>query len=169
MPLLKQKPINITLHQLDNTKSICISNAIQKAAQKYNINIRFKYHHDYSTLLPLYRTHQLDGFIELYVFDNREAYNVFESFKKNSGNHANVTDNSIDVLLQQSTQTSSYHNRFQIYHQLAKYMQDNNIVIPLLYMDHGNLMKKCLSGISDDFFFNPYAELPSISKTINCT
>jgi hypothetical protein len=35
-------------------------------------------------------------------------------------------------------------------------------------MDHGNLMSKCLSGISEDFFYNPFLELPKISKIKNC-
>jgi hypothetical protein len=32
-------------------------------------------------------------------------------------------------------------------------------------MDHGNLMNTHLSGISDDFFFNPFLQLPQIAKT----
>lgn len=35
-------------------------------------------------------------------------------------------------------------------------------------MDHGNLINKCLSDISDDFFFNPYLSLPKMSKIKDC-
>jgi ABC-type transport system substrate-binding protein len=167
-PQLKNKKVSITIHQLNDIKTSCESQQVIQSEKKYNIDINFKYHKDYSDLLPLYINHHIDGFIDLYIFKNREAYNIFEFFAKNSENDANIKSDAIDSLLKEAVSTPSSHGRFQIYRKIAQYMQDENIVIPLFYMDHGNLMDKCLSGISDNFIFNPFAELPKISKIQNC-
>ncbi len=168
IPALSHSKIELTIQQFEGTKHICISNQIVRAAKKYNIDIHFKYDMDYARLRQLYLNHHLDGFVDLYIFKNREAYNILEFFEKNNENHANVNDYNIDQLLKNAISKYSSHERFQAYHALAQYMQNNAIVIPLFYLDHGNLMNKCLSGISEDFFFNPYSELPNISKTKSC-
>jgi len=168
IPKLKYKKVSVTIHQLSDLKTACESEQIIEAAKKINIDIKFKYHKDYSDLLPLYINHQLDGFIDLYIFKNREAYKIFEFFTKSGENDANIKQNTIDDMLKEAIAMPSSHGRFQIYHKLAQYIQDNNIVIPIFYMDHGNLMHKCLSGISDDFFFYPFLNLPKISKTKAC-
>jgi len=168
VPSLKHKKISVVIHQLYDVKSDCESNQIIQAAKKYNIAVTFKYHQDYSDLAPLYANHNLDGFMDLFIFKNREASNIFEFFEKGGENDANINQSNIDKMLKEAVSTSSSHGRFQIYKKLAQYMQDENISIPLYYMDHGNLMSKCLSGISEDFFFNPFLELPELSKTKNC-
>lgn len=164
VPQLKKHTIEITLHQLYDIKNDCETNQIINIAKKYNINIKFAYHKSYSELIPLFLHHKLDGFIDLYVFKNREAYSVFEFFSKNGENDANISQSNIDDMLKEATTMSSSHSRFQIYQRIAKYIQEENIVVPLFYMDHGNLMNKYLAGISEDFFFNPFFELPKISK-----
>lgn len=168
VPELKNKTASVTIHQLDDIKNDCESEQIIKAAKKYHINIKFQYHKDYSDLLPRYLNHNLDGFIDLYIFKNREAYNIFEFFSKKGENDANINQDNIDKMLQEAIATSSSHGRFQIYRKMAQYIQDENMIIPLFYMDHGNLMNKCLSGISEDFFFNPFLELPKIAKMKLC-
>ncbi len=167
-PQLKNKKTLVTIHQLNDLKNICESDQITTIAKRYNIDIQFKFHKDYSDLVPLYFNHNLDGFLDLYIFKNREAYNIFEFFAKNSENDANLNQDTIDVILKEAVSTSSSHSRFQVYRRLAQYMQDENIVVPLFYMDHGNLISKCLTGVTSDFVFNPFAELPKISKIKYC-
>jgi len=169
VPKLKQKSASIIIHQLNDLRNECASQQIIQSGKKFNINIKFKYHQDYSDFSPLYMNHQLDAFLELYIFKNREAYNIFQFFAKDEENDANLKDDTIDKMLKEAVSTSSSHGRFQIYHQLAQYIQDNNIAIPLFYMDHGNIMSQCLTGIPDDFIFNPFAALPQIKKLQNCT
>lgn len=67
-------------------------------------------------------------------------------------------------MLKEAITIHSSHSRFQMYRKIAQYIQDNNIVIPIFYMDHGNLMNINLSWISDNFIFNPFLELPQIAK-----
>jgi ABC-type oligopeptide transport system substrate-binding subunit len=168
VPSLKFQKVSVVIHQLYDVKNDCESNQIIQAAKKYNIAVTFKYHKDYSDLAPLYVNHNLDGFMDLFIFKNREASNILEFFAKGGENDANINQNNIDKMLKEAVSTSSSHGRFQIYKKLAQYMQGENISIPLYYMDHGNLMSKCLSGISEDFFFNPFLELPELSKIKNC-
>jgi ABC-type transport system substrate-binding protein len=168
IPQLKNKRVKIIIHQLDDIKNNCESDQIIKAANKYHIDIKFKYHKDYSDLLPILINHNLDGFIDLYIFRNREAYNILEFFSQHGKNNANIDNDAIDDMLKEAISISSSHERYQIYRKIAQYIQSENIIIPLFYMDHGNLMSKCLSGISEDFFYNPFLELPKISKIKNC-
>jgi len=168
IPSLKQKSISITIHQLIDLRNNCASQQIIQTAKKFNIDIKFKYHQDYSDLLPHYTDHTLDGFLEFYVFNNREAYNIFQFFAKNEGNHANLKNDNIDKMLEKAISTTSSHDRFKIYHQLAEYIQNNNIAIPLFYIDHGNIMSKCLAGIPQDFIFNPLNYIPQLYKIKNC-
>lgn len=168
VPRLRHKSITVTLHQLSDLKSDCEAKQITQAAKKYNIDIKFSYHKDYSDLLPLYQNHKLDGFLDLYIFKNREAFKIFEFFSRNGENDANVSDNNIDTLLTDAANMPSSHGRFQQYHKLAQYIQDNNIVIPMFYMDHGNLVNRCIEGISNDFYFNPFSFLPQLYKTTEC-
>ncbi|VEG92530.1 ABC transporter substrate-binding protein [Legionella spiritensis] len=167
-PALERDGVVVTIHQLSDLKNSCESEQIKQAAKKYNIHVNFIYHKDYSELAPLRATHNLDGFIELYVFKNREAYNIFEYFAKNRNNHANINKNEIDKMLKEATSVPSSHGRFQIYRKIAQYMQGQGMVIPLFYTEHGNLMSKCLTGISSDFNFNLFLELPKISRLKYC-
>lgn len=168
IPQLKEHTSSVTLHQLYDLRNDCEAKQIMQAGKKYNIDIKFKYHKDYSDLLPLYQNHNLDGFLDLYVFKNREAYKIFEFFAQNGENDANLKGNSIDTLLSEAASMPSSHGRFQIYRKLAQFMQDNNFIVPIFYMDHGNLIKTCLNGISNDFFFNPFSFIPQLSKTDSC-
>lgn len=168
VPQLKKDRASVTIHQLIDLKNSCESAQLIQAAKKFNIDLKFKYHRDYSDLLPRYLDHNLDGFLDLYIFKNREAYQIFEFFTKSGENDANIKHNYIDDMLKEAITMPSSHSRFQIYRKLAQYIQDKNIIIPIFYMDHGNLMKTCLSGISEDFFFNPFLHLPHISKTNDC-
>ncbi|HTM64595.1 MAG TPA: ABC transporter substrate-binding protein [Gammaproteobacteria bacterium] len=168
VPALRHKRASITLHELDDIKNDCTTRQLISIAKKYHIDIKFKYHKDYSEYQPQVIKHDLDGMIDLYVFKNREASKVFEYFSKTGDNDANVAQNGIDVMLHNAIIMPSSHSRFQAYRKISMHMQDNNIAIPLFYMDHGNLMNKCLSGISEDFFFNPYSHLPILGKSSKC-
>lgn len=163
VPELKNKRVAVTLHQLIDVKNEYVTQQLVQTANKYNIDIRFKYHRDYSDLIPLYFNHNLDGCVDLYIF-NREANHILEFFTKNGENDANIDDDHIDALLKEALNSPSFHGRFLIYRKLAQYIQDESILLPIFYMDHGNILSKKLSGISEDFIFNPFLELPRISK-----
>ena len=168
IPNLATKKTVVTVHVLEDIKNSRISTKIIEAGNKYNLDIKFKYHRDYITLLKHYHDHSLDAFIDLYVFKNRDAYRILEYFSKSGENHANINDNQIDKMLNEAVAMPSSHGKFQLCRQINAYLQDNAIVIPLFYMDHGNLLNKCLTGISDDFFFDPFYQLPHLSKSDNC-
>ena len=169
IPELAHKKINIILHQLGDSKNDCESRQIIKTANKYNINIKFNYHKNYTSLERLYNNHQLDGFVELYVFKNREAYSILQYFTRTGPNHANISDPTVDTLLQQAISESSSHLRFQAYHRLANYIQEQGIVIPLFYMDHAIIISKCLTGMNEDFLFNPLLHASQLHKIENCS
>ena len=168
VPQLKNTKVNLVIHQLLDIKNDCETEQIIKAAKQYNIDIKFKYHKSYSTLAPLYLEHNFDAFIDLYIFKDREAYSILQFFTKSGKDHANIKRNPIDEMLRKASAESSSHRRFQAYREITKSIQAQSMVVPLFYMDHGNLMSKCLSGISDDFIFNPYLYLPQIYKMPNC-
>ncbi|MBV9576070.1 MAG: hypothetical protein JO149_05560 [Gammaproteobacteria bacterium] len=167
VPELKNKKVNITIHQLYDLKRDCESKQIQNAAKAYNIDIKFQYHQSYPPLESLYLNHHLDGFVELYVFKNREAFSVIQFFTKNGENNANIADKILDTKLKEAIAASSSHRRFQRYREISKYIQDKSIVIPLLYMDHGNILNKCIKGTSDNFLFNSFSYLPQLYRS-NC-
>lgn len=168
VPLLKEKKANIIIHQLQDLKNDCESQQIIKAAKLYNIDIKFKYHKNYSTLEPLYINHKLDGFIELYVFKNREAYSTIQFFTQRGENNANINIPIIDNMLKEAISEPSSHGRFQAYRRIAEYMQNESIVIPLFYMDHGSILSKCIAGTSDNFLFNPFTHIPRLYKVKGC-
>jgi len=168
IPELKIKKTTITIQQLEDSKNSCESNQIIDIAKKFNIDLKFEYHKNYATLIPLYLNHQLDGFVELYVFKNREAYSVLQFFTKLGTNHANVKDLKIDSMLQDAISESSSHRRFQAYQNIAKYIQNQGIIIPLFYMDHANIVSKCISGIPPDFLFNPFLHISQLQRTNDC-
>lgn len=168
IPLLKENKARITIHQLEDLKNDCESEQIVKAARLYNIDIKFKYHKNYSTLEPLYLNHNLDGFIELYVFKNREAYSTLQFFAQQGENNANINNPIIDNMLKEAINEPTSHRRFQSYRKIAEYMQNEGIVIPLFYMDHGNILSKCLAGTSDNFLFNPFIYILQLYKINGC-
>lgn len=168
VPALKSKKTKMTIHQLLDLKNECESNQIINAAKHYNIDIKFQYHKNYSTLVPLYINHKLDGFIELYVFRNREAYSTLQFFTKNGENNANIDNSSIDNMLKNAINEPSSHGRFQAYRKISEYMHNEGIVIPLFYTDHANLLSKCIAGTSDNFLFNPFIYIPQLYKIKGC-
>lgn len=168
IPELKHNKISITIHQLFDAKNNCESTQIINAAKKFNVDLKFKYHNNYKELTPLYINHNLDGFIELYVFRNREAYSILQFFTKDGSNHANINNRNIDTMLHNATTEISSHKRFQYYQKIANYIQNEGIIVPLFYMDHANILSKCIVGISDDFLFNPFLHLSQLHKKENC-
>lgn len=168
VPALKSKKAEIYIHQLDDLKNDCESKQIIQTARQYNINIKFKYHKNYSTLEPLYLNHKLDGFVELYVFRNREAYSVLQFFTNAGENNANINNTVIDKMLKEAIAESTSHGRFQAYRKIAEYIQKESVIIPLFYMDHGNLLNRCLAGTSDNFLFNPFIHIPQLYKIKGC-
>ncbi len=168
VPLLSSERVNVTLHQLADSKIECESQQIIEAAKKYNINLKFKYHNDYQSLKSLYLSHNLDGFIELYVFRNREAYSTLQFFTNTGDNHANVNDRTIDNNLRDAISESSSHLRYQAYQKIVEYMQSQGVVIPLFYTDHALILSKCITGVSNNFLFNPFLYIPKLHKIDNC-
>lgn len=168
IPSLRKNKVVIILHELDDFKNTYITEQIIKAGKKYNIDIKFEYHNNYSTLWPLYAKHLLDGYIELYVFRNLEAYPIIRFFTTLGRNDANVNNNKIDLMLKNALSAPASHDRFQAYQKIAYYIQDEAIVIPLTYMDHDNILSKCINRESSEFYFNPFLSLPLLSKMENC-
>lgn len=168
VPELKNQIITVIIHQLYDVKNDCESEQMIKIAKQYHINLQFKYHKEYYDLLSLEFNHNHDGFIDLYILKNREASNILQYFTKKGDNHPNIKSLDIDYLLKEANSAPFSHTRFQIYRKIAQYIQEKNIIIPIFYMDHGNLINKCVSDISNDFFFNPYLHLPELSKIKKC-
>ena len=158
----------VTIHQLDDLKLKCESEQIQKTAKKFNIDIKFKYHKNYTTLLPLIKNHKIDGFIELFVYVSNDANSILNHFATTGSNDANSRDDNVDRILNNAIMSQSSHTRYQGYNKLTKYIQDKGIVIPLFYMNHGTLLSNCLVGISDDFHINSFNILPKLHKKIPC-
>lgn len=164
VPELGHQKVYVTIHLLNDIKNNYVVSQLFKSARKFHIEIKYVYHKNYSDLLPHYLKHNLDGVIDLYIFKNREANSIFEFFTRSGENDANVDNDRIDTMIKAAVNASSSHGRFQNYRKLAQYIQDENIIIPIFYMDHGNIISKQLVGISDNFIFNPYLELPNLSK-----
>lgn len=104
----------------------------------------------------------------MYVFRNREAYSILQFFTQNGENNANVKNTIIDDMLKNAIDEPSSHRRFQAYRKIAEYMQNEGIVIPLFYMDHANILSKCLAGTADNFLFNPFIYIPQLYKIKGC-
>jgi ABC-type oligopeptide transport system substrate-binding subunit len=113
-------------------------------------------------------THRLDGFIESYFFKNREAYSVLQFFSETGENNANIKGNAIDTMLNKAISASSPHDRFSVYREIGTYIINNNIVIPLFTTQHASVVSICLTGTSENFLFNPYLDLPKISRNSDC-
>jgi len=169
VPQLKGRTINVTIHQHIGRKNVCLANAIKNAAKEYNINIRFKYHNTYKELSPLYFNHHLDGFVELFLFFNRDAYRVLSYFTKNkSANFDNTDNNKVDEMLQKALSMPASFDRFKKYQKINKYITSNAFVIPLYYVASSDLVSKCLAGVSENFYYNPFKALPFVYKKAGC-
>lgn len=167
-PVLEKSNVSIVIHQVAGLRSDCESNQIMNTLKKYKINVKFEYHKNYDDFIPLIKSHRLDAFIDSYIFKNREAYSILEFFTKNGENDANLKKNDLDLMLNKAKQSLSSHDRFQAYREAANYLQNEHVLAPLFYMDHVEVMSNCLTGLSDNFVFNPFSELPYISKIKNC-
>jgi len=168
VPELKRSKITVIIHQLEDQRNSCLEKQIRSTARPYNIDLKFYYHKNYPELESLYLHHKLDGFLELYVFRNREAYSTLRYFSQGGENNANVKDDTIDTILNHVMSTNTTHGRYQMYRNVNKYIQDQAIIIPILYMDHGNLLRKCIKGANDNFLFNPFIHLKQLTKSNMC-
>lgn len=170
VPQLKIKPAKVVIQQHVGRKNICESDQIIAAAKKFNIDLEFKYHDDYSTLWPLYLNHNLDGFVELFVFGNKEAHSVVQFFLSSSAeNYANLNDKKLDELIMSGWKADTISSRFAKYRQIAEYMQDNGVTIPLYYIGSSNFIHKCVKGVQDAFYFNPFAHLTTLYRDPGCS
>lgn len=169
VPELRNNPVNIIVHLQRERKNTCEENKLINATKNFNIHITFQYHDDYSTLIPLYLSSNLDGFFEFFNFTNREAYSVLQFFTPSSQeNFANVHDPKIDELYKDALEARSSRGRFSAYRTLATYLHDEAVIIPLYYVGTSNLVSKCLEGLPDKSWFNPFIYIPYKYRQDGC-
>tara|TARA_B100001248_G_C27398380_1_gene467566 strand:- start:1371 stop:2843 length:1473 start_codon:yes stop_codon:yes gene_type:complete len=159
----------ITIHQHLGRKNKCEFKILKKAFHKAGINLKIKYHETYKTLFPKYLNNTLDGFIELFNFQNREAYSILRYFVSygNKENFANLSDNKLDSMIINSMESNNLSERFSWYRKANNRIQDEAYAVPLYYVSTLNIYKKCLSGVNHIPGFNPFPTLKNISLE-NC-
>lgn len=169
LPELKRKHIEVKIHQHVSRKNSCESEALVHSAEKFNIIVKMVYHDDYQTLLPLYFNHQLDGFVELFVFLNREAYGGLLYFDPSDDNNfANIRNYEIKLYLNDALENFSARKRFLAYQKISKSLNENAHVIPYYYIGSSALISKCLGGVVKEFYFNPFEHLKSVYRKKGC-
>lgn len=169
IPQLHRKAADIIVHQHLGRKNNCIQERIQTAGKKFNLNIQFRYHDSYETLWPLYLSHDLHGFVELFVFSNREADSILQYFLSSSAeNFANVNYPSLDKKIQAALESKAMTLRFAGYREVNRHLQENAVVVPLYYVGHSNFIQKCVRGFPNDFYIDPFQHLTQLYREKGC-
>jgi len=166
---LGHRTIPVTIHRHSGRRNDCEAAAITTTLQKFHIRAHFKYHATYDSLWPLYLNHNLDAFIELYVFPNREAYGLLRRLKSSaSDNFANVKDPTLDDLIDSIWSAPSSQARFKAYGRVNDFIQRNAKIVPLYYLKHNNFVDTCIRGIAADYAFNPFSALQNLWLDKKC-
>lgn len=169
VPELKDKLIEVKIHQHIGKKNLCEKQQLIHAAAKFHINVRMIYDNDYKTLLPLYLNHKLDGFVELFVFTNREAYTALLYFDpSDNSNFANTRNSDITLHLNDALNNFSTRKRFYAYQQIVSDLNRHAHVIPYYYVGSSALISNCLEGVVKEFYFNPFEHLKSVYRKKGC-
>ncbi len=169
VPKLRNHFITVLIPQHLGRKNNCEADSFINAARPYHINVKFHYYQSYTNLWPLYFNHRLNGYVELFITKNREAYTTLQYFTtENSENFANTKDKNLDNLMNNALNAPTSLQRFDSYHKMAQYIEDRAIVIPYYYIGSSNLVSKCLGGVSKDFNFNPFQYLPGTYRITGC-
>lgn len=167
-PSLNQNHIPITIHESIDFKNTQLEQRIINAAKRVHLDIQFKTYKNYSLLWNEYEKNTLDAFVELYVFRDREAYSTLQYFTKQGNNDAHINDNRLDILFKSALSTQLSHDRFTKYRKIAQFLQEEAIIVPIFYMEHDNMIHRCLTDIPPDFYLNPFLNLPQIKKPNAC-
>lgn len=161
----------MTIHRHRDRKNDCDEAKIVAAAKKLNCEIKFRYHDDYPTLWPLYLNHNLDGFIELLAYKNREALSIFQFFQMSSPEHFfNFDYPDLDPWIDMARKAQSASQRYSHYRNIAKMVQEDGWVIPLYYLGHGDVFRKCIKGVPQDVQASPssFHRLPMLWWDKSC-
>lgn len=169
VPELKENLIEVNIHQHIGRKNLCEKQRLINAAAKFHIKVQLIYHSDYKTLLPLYFNHELDGFVELFVFTNREAYTALLYFDpSDDSNFANIHNSDITLHLNDALNNFSTRKRFSAYQQIVTDLNLHAHVIPYYYVGSSALISNCLEGVLKEFYFNPFEHLKSVYRKKGC-
>jgi ABC-type oligopeptide transport system substrate-binding subunit len=155
----------VTIHQHKGRENTCEAEILKEIMKAHNITMNMEYHKTYDTLWPLYLNHNLDGFIELFNYKNREAYSILSYFttKGNNENYANLNDLQLDNLILEALKGSTLHDRFSWYRKANQHIRENAYVAPMYYTATKNYYHQCLIGSYHTPSFNPYPQLANIS------
>jgi ABC-type oligopeptide transport system substrate-binding subunit len=167
IPRLKRQTTTITLHELDDDKNPCLNQLIRDAFKKFNIKVDFSYHSTYKDFWSRFLNHDMDGYIDSYVFQNRESLRIFNFFSEHADNDANLTGHSVSDLIDKALSSSNSFvllNRSKYYTMLNEYLTSNAIVIPIYYMNHVLVIRKCMLNEIKKTKVNPFLILPSLSR-----
>lgn len=169
IPQLKLKTNKAIFHRHIGRKNNCETNILKNIFSNYNIDLSFSYHNTYETLYPLYLNHNLDGFIEFYVFYKREAFSILRIFhSKNPFNRPNLPDSVLDSYIMSLWEAHTPSERFLKYRQSAQYIQDQALVIPIFYSDHKNYVNTCLDADLEAFKTEAFYGIMSLERTPRC-
>lgn len=168
VPRLKQG-VSVTIHRHLGRKNDCEENAIAKAMSKYGIQAKFQHWASYSELWPAFLSHKLDAFVELFVYENREAYSKFIYYLSDGvENFPNLKSSELDEMIRSSWQSTTAMNRFKQYGAVNDYIVEHANVVPLYYTHSRNLVHRCLQNIPKDFLFNPFFGLWQVQRDPKC-
>jgi ABC-type oligopeptide transport system substrate-binding subunit len=168
VPKLK-RGVNVTIHRHVGRKNDCEENAIAGAMSKYGVHAQFQHWKSYSDLWPAFLSHKLDAFIELFVYENREAYSKLIYYLSDGvENFPNLKASELDGMIRASWQSTTAMNRFKQYGAINDYIVEHANVVPLYYTHSRNLVHRCLKNIPEDFLFNPFFGLWQVQRDPKC-
>ncbi|HUP57521.1 MAG TPA: ABC transporter substrate-binding protein [Bdellovibrionota bacterium] len=158
----------VTLQRHVGRRDACEEAVLARTFAELGVNLKIQYHESYDTLLPRYLNHDLDGFLELYIFPNREAFPVFTKFALSGDNLANLESPVIERAIGAIWGAKTSSERYQAYRTVAQKIQDDSILFPLYYLRHRNVLSKCFESIPPEFAFNPFLGLTKLSRKQDC-
>lgn len=164
----RNKGLSIQIHRHIGRRNNCEEKLVLSAFESLGVTATMKYHDEYNTLLPLYRNHNLDVFLELYIFANREAMTIFRKFEIDGENLANMSSSAIEKGMGKVWNSKSISDRFSNYRLLNQEMHNRAYVFPLYYLNNRNMISNCIEKVSDDFAFNPFFGLSQLSIKKGC-
>lgn len=137
--------IKITLHRHVEKRSECEEKAISELGRKFGLEIGFAYSDKYESLFKTFRNPRTQGYIELFSFSSKDPSNILRRFSNlDPDNLFHFKSSAIGALLKRAWESDSSQARKTFYLQIQDMIEKESFVVPLYYVGHHMMLRKCI-------------------------
>jgi len=144
---LKSSKTKLVIYQAKDRSNTCENEKLLQAFHENGIEVEIKLEVDYPDLVKHFGNIEANGYIELFTF-TRDAARFFDRFTPDTKQpFFYIKSNQVKEKLTEAMNLKSISDRFVVYKEISKIIENFNTIFPLYYQGHLSVLRKCIVGL----------------------